>query len=187
MISRFVFSIALSFMAFSAAAAGDGGLLKNPTFWLAVAFVIFIVFAFKPMKAALFSMLDSRIAEVEDALNEASRLKEEAVEMRAQAERAQYEAIEEAKRLIEYAQKDAELIFTQGEQALEKAIEKKKAALEQRIQMMEERTMAALRHQSAALSSQALTQLIDDNFSDEDDDALIADTIKKLPELMQQK
>ncbi len=186
MILRLVFSLCLGFFSLFSFAASEDGMLKNPNFWLAVAFVVFVVLTLKPIKTALFSMLDSRIAEVETALKEASQLKEEALEMRAQAERAQHEAIEESKRLIEYAQKDAELIYKQGQKDLEKAIEKKKTALEQRIKLMEGRALASLRSRTAEISEKALNKLIEDNFTDADDDALIAETIQQLPELIRQ-
>ncbi len=185
-IFRFFYISPLALVAPSAIAAGDGGLLTNPTFWMAISFLLFIIMAIKPIMKAALSVLDARVKEIENRLKEASRLKEEALEMRAQAERTQHEAHEEAQRLIDYAQKDAQLIRTQGQENLEKTIAKKQAALEQRIKMMETRALSALRAQTAEISAKALEQLIDDNFSDADDDALIEETIQKLPELMQQ-
>ncbi len=176
----------LSLVASSAFAAGGGSLFANPTFWLGVAFIIFIILAIKPIIRTVTSVLDARVQEIEDRLEEARKLKEEALEMRAQAERAQHEALEEAERLVAYAQKDAELIYAQGKETLEKTIAKKQAALKQRIKMMEDRALATLRIQTADISSKALSQLIDDNFSDCDDDRLIEETIQKLPELMEQ-
>lgn len=180
----FIFPLAL--LALPSFAASDAGLLANPVFWLGVAFVIFLIIALKPIVKIIVSVLDARVQEVEDRMQEAIKLKEEALEMRAQAERMQHEAIEEAKRLIAYAQKDAELIQSQGLEALQKTIDKKQAAVKQRIQMMEERALAALRHQTADISGKALARLIDENFTDSDDDALIETTIAKLPELMKQ-
>lgn len=185
-ISRSFLILPLSLTALPSFAASDAGLFANPNFWLGVAFVIFLIIALKPIVKIVLSMLDGRIQEVEERMQEAIKLKEEALEMRAQAERMQHEAVEEAKRLIAYAEKDAELIQSQGLENLQKTIEKKQASVKQRIQMMEDRALADLRNQTAHISGQALNQLIDENFSDSDDDALIDETIEKLPQLMKQ-
>ena len=39
-------------------------MLQDPTFWVAVAFVIFVIAVFKPIKGALIGGLDAKIEEI---------------------------------------------------------------------------------------------------------------------------
>ena len=53
-------------------------LIQDPTFWVAVAFVVFVVLVFKPIKGALIGGLDAKIAEIRREVEEAEKLREEA-------------------------------------------------------------------------------------------------------------
>ena len=50
-------------------------LMHDPTFWTAIAFVIFVVALFKPVKKALLGGLDGRIAQIRSEVEEAQRLR----------------------------------------------------------------------------------------------------------------
>ena len=53
-------------------------LLQDPTFWTLVAFIVFVIALFKPVKKALIGGLDSRIAQVRSEVEQAQELREEA-------------------------------------------------------------------------------------------------------------
>lgn len=160
-------------------------IFQDPTFWLAISFIVFILLAAKPVFKAIGAMLDKRAQLIEERLEEARKLKEEAVEMRAEAERAQHDAIEEAARIIEYAKKDAEHIRELGVTSLEKAIEKKKSLVEQRIHAAQEKAVNEIKGQTANIAYKVADKLIDENYTSNDDDTLINDTISNLSELIQ--
>ena len=53
-------------------------LLYSETFWVAIAFFIFVVLSFKKAKKVLIESLDKRINEIKKTVNEAKELKKEA-------------------------------------------------------------------------------------------------------------
>ena len=67
-------------------------LIQAPTFWVAVAFVVFVVLVFKPIKGALIGGLDAKIAEIRQEVEEAEKLREEAQSMLANYQRQQRQA-----------------------------------------------------------------------------------------------
>ena len=64
-------------------------LIQDPTFWVAVAFVVFVVLVFKPIKGALIGGLDAKIAEIRQEVEEAEKLREEAQSLLANYQRQQ--------------------------------------------------------------------------------------------------
>ena len=52
-----------------------GELIHDPTFWVAVAFVIFVVAVFKPIRGAMLGGLDAKIAEIRQEVEEAEKLR----------------------------------------------------------------------------------------------------------------
>ena len=61
-----------------AADAHGGGLLSDPSLWVAVAFVIFVALAGKMMVKGITKMLDDRTALIRRTLSEAEKLRDEA-------------------------------------------------------------------------------------------------------------
>ena len=64
-------------------------LLENPETWILVSFVIFIGLVSKKAYAAITSALDSRASRINEELEQATRLREEAQALLAQYERQQ--------------------------------------------------------------------------------------------------
>ena len=56
----------------------DLDILDNATLWVAIAFVIFVILVFKPLKNMMLTSLDNKIAELKSQLEESKKLKEEA-------------------------------------------------------------------------------------------------------------
>ena len=52
-------------------------MFHDPQFWILVAFVIFIIAIFKPVRSMLVSVLDSKIIEIKNSINEAEKIKTE--------------------------------------------------------------------------------------------------------------
>ena len=71
----------------------------NETAWVAIAFIIFIALIWKKGSKAIMSILDSRSLLIENELNEAKSLKEEALEELRKSLQTQKQASEEAENI----------------------------------------------------------------------------------------
>ena len=101
-------------------------------FWVAIAFVIFAVGIYRPIRKALVTALDARAERIRSEIEEASRLHEEAKSLLASYERKQREAAKEAAEIVASARNEAET-------ARRKAAEDLTATLERREQMAMDR------------------------------------------------
>ena len=52
-------------------------MFHDPQFWILVAFIIFIIAIFKPVRSMLVSVLDSKINEIKNSIDEAEKIKTE--------------------------------------------------------------------------------------------------------------
>ena len=52
-------------------------MFHDPQFWILVAFIIFIIAIFKPVRSMLVSVLDNKIVEIKNSINEAEKIKTE--------------------------------------------------------------------------------------------------------------
>ena len=130
-------------------------LIQDPTFWVAVAFVVFVVLVFKPIKVALIGGIDAKIAEIRQEVEEAEKLREEAQSLLANYQRQQRQAIQDAEAIVARAKEEAErdrveadeamkdMVRRQEEQAREKIAQAEAAAIQEVRSMSVELAMAA--------------------------------------------
>lgn len=109
----------------------------DENFWVAVSFLIFIYFAYKPIKKAIINSLDSRINEIKETLSQAEKLKSEAKSLLYQTEQEishfeeyKQQVINSAKlsteRLIETKTKEMELALARKSDSVKNLIENEK-------------------------------------------------------------
>ena len=150
-------------------------LLRDPEFWVLVAFVLFFVLFGRRLWAALTRILDSRARAISAELAEAQRLRNEAETMLRDAERARTEAISEAERMMARSR----------EQALEverAASAEAEASAKRRERMALERIAAAEVRQTAAdIASTAARRVIEGGLGQDAEAAILDQAIANLP------
>ena len=87
-------------------------MISDPTFWVAIGFVLFIVIAGRPIMAKITSALDNRADEIRAKIEEAKSLREEAQTLLASYQRMQRDAAAEAAEIISNAQEEYWIIQT---------------------------------------------------------------------------
>jgi len=74
--------------------------LSNPETWVAIAFIIFVVLAGKPIVRGLGKTLDARAARIKAELDEARALRDEAQKLLADYQKKQQEAMRDAEAIV---------------------------------------------------------------------------------------
>jgi F-type H+-transporting ATPase subunit b len=152
----------------------------DETFWVAVAFVAFIVVLFRPVKRMLLGALDARAAKIRNELDEAVRLREEAQALLARYERQQSEAAEEARGILEHAKEEAGRHSKEAAEALEAALERRRQQALDRIARAEQDAVAEVRGTAVDLAVRAARQLIAERLDEKAQAALVDDAIEDL-------
>ena len=122
----------------------------DPSFVIAVCFVIFIYLAYRPVKKAILASLDARINEIKEKLSQAERLKEEAKSLLDEVEKelGRFEARKKdilasaqnsIERLVETKNKEIGLLLARKKDSAIKAIdnEREKASDSLKIEFTE--------------------------------------------------
>ena len=85
-------------------------LLHSETFWVAIAFFIFVLLSYKKSKKILIESLDKRIEEIKKTIKEAKELKEDANINLNEAKKNLNKIINDKKNIIKEANNEAELL-----------------------------------------------------------------------------
>ncbi len=155
-------------------------MLQDPTFWVAVAFLVFVAGTARPVSRALIGALDARSARIRAELDEAQALREEAQKTVAEFKRKQRDALKEAERILDHAKLEATRLRERAERDLEVALERREQAALDKISQAEAQALQAVRDQAIEVALAATARLISEILGAERSGAMIDQAIREL-------
>lgn len=157
---------------------------QDPTFWVGVAFVIFVALAGRTVWRALAKLLDERSHKIEASLAEAERLRHEAEAALADYQKKQRQAVKDAQAIVEQAKVEAERMKVHGEEELRKQLALREKQAIDRIAQAEQRALADVRNTAVDVAIAATRAMLKDGIDAAKAKGLIDDAIVQLPKKM---
>ncbi|UEM21874.1 F0F1 ATP synthase subunit B [Skermanella mucosa] len=150
-------------------------------FWVAVAFFIFLFFAFRPGAKALTAMLDDRADKIRQELEEAQRLREDAQSTLASYQRRQRDALKEAEDIIAHAREEAERLRLHAAADLDASMKRREAQAMDKIAQAEALALQEVKSLTVDLAIAASGRLIAENMNAAQSAKLVDAAIADLP------
>ena len=156
-------------------------MFTDPTFWVGLAFVIFIaiIFYYK-VPGMITGALDQRAEKISAELDEARRLREEAQALLANYERKHRDAMKEADEMVAHAQKEAERESEAAAARLERSIAAREQQALDKIALAEAQAEKEVRDAAVDVAVEAARQVIAQHVGGDQGSALIDNSIKDL-------
>ncbi len=155
-------------------------MFSDPTFWVALAFVLTVAYISRPIWRAMSTSLDERADKIRTQIEEARKLREDAQALLAEYQRKQRDALSEAEAIVAQAKEDAARMKQQAEKDLEHSIERRKAQALDRIAQSEAQALASVRNTAVDVAVAAAEKLITDKMNADQQAALVDQSIKDL-------
>jgi F-type H+-transporting ATPase subunit b len=147
----------------------------EPEFWVAVAFVIFVgVLIYVGVPKLVTKALDDRAKRVQDELDEARRLKEEAQKLLAEYKAKQRQADDEATAIIAGAKAEAERFAAEAKTKMEEFVARRAKMAETKIAQAEAQAVADVRAAAADAAVSAAEKILTDSVKGKVADDLLA-------------
>ena len=166
--------------AWAAETAAGEAFYQAPEFWVMVAFVILIAGTGRAVFRMATEALDKRSRTINDQIEEAVRLREEAQDLLASYERKQRDAAEEAERIVERARAEAERLSEQSAVDLEAALKRRERQAMDRISQAEATALDEIRALAVDVALDATAKILADKMTANKSKAMIDDAIKEL-------
>lgn len=147
------------------------------TFWVTVAVVIFFVLIWKKLARAVLNILDSRTKSIQDALDEATKLKAEAEAMLVDAKQKQAQANEDARLILSTVKAEAERLATEIAAAAEASARRREQMALDRIKAAEASALQDVRNTALDVATAAASAFLHERLSEETDSQLIDQAI----------
>ena len=156
-------------------------LIQDPTFWVLIAFLLFIGIATRPICRLVASALDKRAEKIRNDLEEAEALRKEAQDLLANYQRKQRDAIKEAENIIQQAQEEAEKILAQGQKSLKESLERRHRLTLERIEQAELQALDSVRSDIVDMALNITREYLIQEFKGKRANVLIDSAIQDLP------
>ncbi|HYE50869.1 MAG TPA: F0F1 ATP synthase subunit B [Azospirillaceae bacterium] len=156
-------------------------MFQNPTFWVLVAFVLFLALVyFKGGFRALGKALDDRAEKIRQEIETAQKLREDAQAALAQFQRKQRDALKEAENIIAAAREEAERIRRQAAADLEVSLKRREAQAIEKIAQAEAQALQQVRDLAVDIAVAATEKLLVQTVDEARNDQLVAQAIGEL-------
>ena len=155
-------------------------LYDNPGFWVAVAFVIFVLIFARPVWKFSVKSLDKKINAIETSIEEATTLREEAQDLLASYKRKLATAEKEAEDIIGQAREEALKIKAQMTKELKSSLSRREKLALDRISQAENDATSEVRTMITDVALLATRQLLIENIDNKKADELINKSIVDL-------
>jgi F-type H+-transporting ATPase subunit b len=150
-------------------------------FWVAVAFLLFVaVLGYFGAHRLLIKSIDDRRDRIKAELDDAQRLKAEALALLEQYRRKQHEAEREAEAIVASAKSEAERLAADAEAKLQEFIARRTKMAENKIAQTEAQAVADVRSAAAEAAAAAAEVILGRTVKDKVADDLIAKGVAEL-------
>ena len=160
-------------------------MLQDPTFWVAVAFVIFVIAVFKPIKGALIGGLDAKIEEIRREVEEAEKLREEAQSLLANYQRQQRQAMQDAENIVARAKEEAGRHRAEADEAMKEMVRRQEEQARDKIAQAEAAAIQEVKSMAVDLAMAASEKLLADKLVGDEGSRLIDKSISEIPQKLQ--
>ena len=153
-------------------------MLSDPQFWVAVAFVIFIIAIFNPVRKILTSSLDGKINEIKTSIEEAENLKNDTQVTLSEIKKRQNEVELEIKEIHSNSKSKIKIIESQAQIKLSEQSSKRELLAKAKIeQMIRDANLSIQQHIAQTAIDSALI-VLEKRLNEKEQQNLIDQSIK---------
>ncbi|MCW8915032.1 MAG: F0F1 ATP synthase subunit B, partial [Magnetovibrio sp.] len=143
----------------------------DTTFFVSVAFVLFFVFFGKKLITFANEGLDNRSQQIQDSIEEATRLREEAQDLLATYEKKQRDALKEAEDIVTAAKDEAKRLSVEAAEQLEASLKRSEQMAKDRIAQAEAQAITEVKTLAVDIAMAATKSILSSNITDAKADA----------------
>jgi len=150
------------------------------SFWALIGLVLFLgVIVYYKVPGMMARALDGRITKIQNDLDEAKRLREEAQALLADYERKRKAAESEAEDIVTAAREEADRMAEDARKSIDDMVQRRTRAVEEKIAQAESQAIADVRARSADVAIEAARILLAEQMKDKGDE-MVDNSIKEV-------
>ena len=155
-------------------------MFSDPQFWVSVAFIVFILVIFHPIRKTLKSSLDSKIDEIKNKIEEAENLKNETQFSLSEIKQRQNDVQSEIQTILKEAENKVKQIEQLAEDKLKDQIAKRQVLAEAKIDQLTRDANNQIQTHITSSAIEATIFILKQKLNTQEQQKLIDTSIKEL-------
>ncbi|MBG76570.1 MAG: hypothetical protein CMI98_01680 [Pelagibacteraceae bacterium] len=143
-----------------------GYLLSDAKFWTAVAFVIFILVTYRPVKKILLKALDEKITSIKNKINDAKKIREDAYSLLGEIKVKKDNIKKEIDEIKKVSENKMKMNLEEMQKKLENQLNRKKNLVEIKIKQIEQEAINEINYKTTFYTIQTLKKIINIKIND---------------------
>ena len=139
--------------------------INDASFWVFAAFLILLFIIGKSVWNLVAGALDSRSQEIATKIEDASRMREEALALLNTCKRQHIEASEHASSILAHAEEEAERLRQKALRDTEKFMEIEERLFQERLRQAEEKALEEIREKAILVAGDAVRSVLQEKIS----------------------
>ena len=153
-------------------------LLSDAKFWTAVAFVIFIVLTFKPVKSILIKGLDEKIKLIKNNINNAENIENDAKKLLSDLKISEKNLNEKIDEFNKSTKTKIENLEKEMSSKLEQQINRKKELNELKIKQLEQEASEEIKDKTSYFAIRIVKNYLENKLDEKSKDKIFQDSLK---------
>ena len=153
-------------------------MLSDPQFWVAIAFIIFLLAIFNPIRKLLVSSLDSKIEEIKNIIEEGENIKSETKVTLNDIKRRQNNVQLEIKTIHSNAKEKIQSLESQAQEKLNEQMSKRELLSTTKIAQLTRDANTSIQQHITTTSIEAAVLLLEKKLNKDEKQILINQSIK---------
>lgn len=159
-------------------------MLSDPQFWVAVAFAVFVIALFNPVRKMLSSSLDQKILEIKNNIEEAENLKNETQVTLSDIKKRQNEVELEITQINTNAKEKIQILEVQAKKKLNEQINKKELLARSKIDQMAKDTNLMIQENISQIAIEATLSVLEKRLNQSEKQNLINQSLIDLSSVL---
>ena len=159
-------------------------MLSDPQFWVAIAFVVFVLAIFNPIRKILSSSLDTKIKEIRDSIDQAEKIKNDAQLTLGDIKKRQNQVKNEIDSIKKEAKEKITIIEKNAHAKLEDQISKRNILASVKIDQMTRDANNEIQNHITQVTISATVNILEKTLNDKDKQNLINRSINELESVL---
>ena len=163
-------------------------MIIDSTFWVAISFFIFIgLIVYLKVPQKIDKSLNESIKKIEDDLNNAEKLKDEAKNLLSEYEGKVSKSKDEIKNLIDKAKSEAEKNIIKTNEEFHKIVENRKKTAEEKIRQMKIQALKDVKNLSVNIAISSVEKIIKNSIDKKKLDKIYISSIEETKKILKNK
>lgn len=158
-------------------------MLHDPTFYVTLSFILFLLLIGRPLFALILKRLDERGISIKKMIEQASRAKEDAEKFLKATKIQQKETLKQIEAIKTHSGFEAERLKSDSRKKLEQLIARSEKLTEEQIERAEKKALADIKHDVIHIAILAAENIFEKNLNEKTNDQLVEKALIEIEQL----